>query len=45
MFEDDLLLEVFSSNLIERAGGDPRGGHPQRFGFGEDLFVVQAKLL
>ena len=45
MLQDDLLFEVFGSNLIERAGGNLRGGKAQRFGFGDDLFVVQAKLL
>jgi hypothetical protein len=45
MLQDNLLFEVFGGNLIERAGGDPRGGKAQGFGFGEDLFVVQAELL
>jgi hypothetical protein len=45
MLQDDLLFEVFGSNLIERTGGDPRGGKAQFFRLGEDHFVVHAKLL
>ncbi len=45
MLQDDLLFEVFGSNLIQRAGGDPRGGKAQCFRLGEHLFVVQAELL
>ena len=45
MIEDELLFEVFGSNLIERAGGDPRGGKAQFFCLGQNLFVVQAELL
>jgi hypothetical protein len=36
MVQDDLLFEVFGSNLIERAGGNPRGREAQSFGLGED---------
>src|ERR1035438_227372 len=45
MRQDELLFEVFGGNLIERAGGDPRGGKIQFFRFGQHLFVVQAELL
>jgi hypothetical protein len=36
MLQDDLLFEVFGSNLIERAGGHPGGGKAQFFRLGED---------
>jgi hypothetical protein len=45
MLQDELLFEVFGSDLIERAGGNPRGRKVQLFGLGENLFVVQAELL
>jgi hypothetical protein len=45
MRQDELLFEVFGGNLIERAGGDPRGGKIQFFRLGQNLFVVQAELL
>jgi hypothetical protein len=39
-----LLFEVLSGDLIQRAGGDTRGGNAQFFGFGEHFFVLQAEL-
>ena len=45
MLQEDLLFEVFGSNLIQRTGGDPRGGNAQFFRLGQNLFVLQAELL
>jgi hypothetical protein len=45
MLQNDLFFEVFGSNLIQRTGGDPRGGKTQFFRLGKLLFVVQAELL
>jgi hypothetical protein len=45
MLQDELLFEIFGSDLIERTGGDPRGGKVEFFRLGENLFVVQAELL
>jgi hypothetical protein len=45
MFLDNLQLEVFGGNLIQRTGGDPRGGKAQFFRLGENLLVLQVELL
>jgi hypothetical protein len=45
MLQDNLLFEIFGSNLIERTGGDPRGRKTQFLRLGQNLFVVQAELL
>jgi hypothetical protein len=34
MRELELVLEILGGDLIERAGGDPRGGYAQFFGLG-----------
>jgi hypothetical protein len=42
MVEDDLLLEVFGGDFIERTGGNLSAGNAQSLGFGENFFVLQA---
>jgi hypothetical protein len=41
----ELFFEVLGCDLIQRAGGDARGGNAQFLRLGEHLFVLQAKFL
>jgi hypothetical protein len=43
--EDELLLEVFGGDLIQRTGGHARGRNAQFLGLGKNLLVLHAELL
>ena len=45
MIKNQLLLEVLGSDFIERTRSDARGRNAQLLGFGQNFFVLQAKLL
>lgn len=41
----DLVFEILGSDLIQRTRGHPRADNAQFFGFGQNLFVLQAEFL
>jgi hypothetical protein len=45
MGEDELLLEIFCGDFIERTRGNLRGSNAQILRLGENFFVLEAKLL
>jgi hypothetical protein len=40
---EELLFEIFSSDFIERTGGDARRGYAQFLRLGKNFFVLQAE--
>jgi hypothetical protein len=40
-----MVLEKFSGDFIQRAGGDARAGNAQFLGLGKDLLAFDSKLL